>query len=136
MSVRIYCTAPKLMPTSLAMLRRSRLLSRITRVCTTLKILSEEVFLGRLDRPSPTTLSPFKLCCPFFHFALRRRPLPKGFHEVFINFLGRHSFLTEILDNRSDFKFLQFANVSPRLAPKLRFSTFRIQGLIAGFCFK
>ena len=37
MSVRIDSTAPKLMPTSLAMLRRSRLLSHITRVCTTLK---------------------------------------------------------------------------------------------------
>ena len=45
------------------------------------------------------------------HF-VRRRLLPKGFHEVFMNFLGRHCFLTEVLDNRSDFKFLHFANVS------------------------
>ena len=35
-----------------------------------------------------------------------------GFHEVSINFLGSHSFLTEVLDNHSDFRFLYFANVS------------------------
>ena len=29
-----------------------------------------------------------------------------------MNFLGRRSFLTEVLDNRPDFKFLQVANVS------------------------
>ena len=48
---------------------------------------------------------------PIFHCAIRRRLLPKGFHEDFMNFLGMHSFLTEVLDNRSDFKFLHFANV-------------------------
>ena len=56
--------------------------------------------------------SPLKLGYLFFHCAIRRRLLPKGFHEVFMNFLERHSFLTEILDNCSDFKFLHFANVS------------------------
>ena len=56
--------------------------------------------------------STLKLCCPGFHCAIRRRLLPKGFHEVFMNFLGRYFFLTEVLDNRSDFKFLHFANVS------------------------
>ena len=35
-----------------------------------------------------------------------------GFNEVFMNFLGRHSFVTEVLDIGSDFKFLYFANVS------------------------
>ena len=38
--VRIDSTAPKLMPTSLAMLRRWPLLSHITRVCTTLTFSS------------------------------------------------------------------------------------------------
>ena len=32
-----------------------------------------------------------------FHCVIRRRLLPKGFHGVFMNFLGRHSFLTEVL---------------------------------------
>ena len=45
-------------------------------------------------------------------FTAIRRLIPKGFHEVFMNFLGRHSFLTEVLDNSFDFKFLHFANVS------------------------
>ena len=35
-----------------------------------------------------------------------------GFHEIFMNFLERASFLTEILDNSSDFKYFHFANVS------------------------
>ena len=35
-----------------------------------------------------------------------------GFHKVFMIFIGRYSFLTEVFDNRSDFKFLHFANVS------------------------
>ena len=37
-----------------------------------------------------------------------------SFQEVFMSFLGRHSFLTEVhvLDNRSDFKFLHFTNVA------------------------
>ena len=48
----------------------------------------------------------------FFHCAIRRRLLSKGIYELFINFLGRHSFLTKVLDNRSDFRFLHFANVS------------------------
>ena len=51
MWVSIDCTAQKLMPTSLAMLRRSRLLSHITRVCTTLTFSSVAVSLGRSDRP-------------------------------------------------------------------------------------
>ena len=63
-------------------------LSHITRVCTTLTISSVGASLGRPNHPS------------------------KGFHEVFMNLLGRHSFLNEVLDNRSDFKFLHFANVS------------------------
>ena len=51
MWVSIDCTAPKLMPTSLAMPRRSRLLSHITRVCTTLTFSSAVASLGRSDRP-------------------------------------------------------------------------------------
>ena len=87
------------MPTSLAMLRRSRLLSHITRVCTTL----ERKTVHHPQRSTP----PLKLCCPFFHCAISRR-----LHDVLMNFLGRHSFLTEILGNPSDFKFLHVANVS------------------------
>ena len=32
------------------------------------------------------------------------------FHAVVMDFLGRRSFLIEVLDNRSDFKFLHFTN--------------------------
>ena len=110
MSVRIDCTAPKHMPTLLTMLCSSRLLSHLTRVCTTVTFSSAVAPLVRPDRPSSS--SSFKLCCPFFHCAIRRRLLSKGFHEVFMNFLGRHSFLREVLDKCSDFKFLHFANVS------------------------
>ena len=113
--VRIDCTAPKLMPTSLAMIRRSRLLSHITRVCTTLTFSSSVASLGRPDGPSSQTFS-FSVFfyCPFIHCAtcIRWSLLPKGVHEVFMNFLGRHSFFTEVLDSRSDFKFLHFANES------------------------
>ena len=49
---------------------------------------------------------------PLFFLCAIRRLLPKRFHEVFMNFLGMHSFLTEIIDNRSDFKVLYFPNMS------------------------
>ena len=112
MSVRIDCTAPKLMPTSLAMLRRSRLLSHINSACTTMTFSSVVASLGHLSIILNALSPSLKLGCPFFHCAIRRRLLPNGFHEVFMNFFGRHSFLTEVLDNRSDFKFLHFANDS------------------------
>ena len=113
MSVRIDCTVPKLMPTSLDMLRRSHLLSHVTRVCTALTLLSTVASLGRPDLQSSSMLSLPLLnsTAKLFHCAIRRRLLPNGFHEVF-NILGRRSFLTEVLDNGSDFKFLHFANVS------------------------
>ena len=57
MSVRIDCTAPKLMLTSLAMFRRSRLLSHVARVCTTLTFALAVASLGRPDRLSSSTLS-------------------------------------------------------------------------------
>ena len=44
--------------------------------------------------------------------AIRRRLLPKGFHEVLMNFLERQSSLIEVLDNCFGFKPLYFANVS------------------------
>ena len=102
---------PKFVPTYLAMLRTSLLLSNITRACTTLTVSSAMAArFGRPDRPSSSTLS----FPPAAHFLLcyRRRILPKCFHEVFMIFLGRYFFLTEVIDNRSDFKFLHFANVS------------------------
>ena len=74
MPVRTDCIAPKLMPTSLSMLHRSRLLSHITRVCMTLTFSSAMVslFLGRPDCPSSSTLSlhPLRLCCPCFYCAI------------------------------------------------------------------
>ena len=79
MSVRIYCTGPLFMPTSLAMIRRSRLLSHITRVCKTNNIFISGGISGAaiiLNTLSP----PLKLCCPFFHCAIRRL-LPEGFHH-------------------------------------------------------
>ena len=112
---RIDCTAPKLMPTSLAMLRRSPLLSHISSMCTTLTFLSAVASLGQPDRPSSSTISlPLLNSAAYsFNCAIGRRQDPKGFlHEVLMNFLGRYSILTEVLDNRSDFKCLHYANVS------------------------
>ena len=57
MLVRIDCTPPKVMHTSLAMHCRSHLLSHITRVCTTLKFTSVVASLGRPDRQSSSTHS-------------------------------------------------------------------------------
>ena len=99
------------MLTSLAMLRSRHLLSHITRVCMTLTFSSAVTSFGRPDRPSSSTLSLLLLNCAAF-FSLWYKVLPNGFHEVFMNFLGRHSLFTEVLDNHSDFKFLHFANVS------------------------
>ena len=48
---------------------------------------------------------PLKFCSPFFHRAIRRRLIPKCFHEVFINFLGRHSLFITALT--STFSILQ-----------------------------
>ena len=109
MPVRIEYATTSLIPTSLDMLCMSRLLSHITMLCTTLTLSSAVTILGRPDRPSSSMFSSPLLnsAAHFFHCAIRRL-LNKGFHEVFMNFLGRHSFLTEVLDNRSDFKFLRF----------------------------
>ena len=54
------------MPTSLAMLRRSCLLSHIIRVCTTMTFSSVVASLRQPDCPSSSTLS-LPLYCPFFH---------------------------------------------------------------------
>ena len=112
--VRIDCTTPKRMPTSLAMLRRSHLLSHITRACKTLTFSSAVACFGA-DSPSiiPTiSLSLLDSAAHFLHCDIRRRLFPKSFHEVLMYFLVRHSFLTEVPDNLSDFKFLNFASVS------------------------
>ena len=62
-----------------------------------------------------------------YFITVRRRLIHKGFHEIFRNFLGRHSFLIEELDNRSDFKLLHFANVShPPLLKVLYYSVYFI----------
>ena len=88
--------------TSLARLCRFRLISNITRVCTTLTFSSPVASFGRPDRPSSSTLSLLLLnSAAHVSCAIRRRLLPKDFHEVCLNFLGRYSFLTEVLDNRS-----------------------------------
>ena len=108
------------MPTSLDMLRRSHLLSHITRVCTTLTFSSAVAALGRPDRPSSSTLSlslPLNSAVHFF-CAIRRLP-PKGFHEVFVNLLGRHSFLTEVLDYHSDFMISSFSILQTCRIPSL-----------------
>ena len=80
----------------------------------TLTFSSAVASLGWPDRQSSSMLSLPLLnsAAHFFTCAIRRRLVPKGFHENSIDFLGRYSFLTEVLDNRSDFKFLNFANVS------------------------
>ena len=54
-----------------------------------------------------TFSSPLKICCLFFHCAIRRR-----LHvQVILNFVGRHFYITELLDNCFDLKFLHFENV-------------------------
>ena len=105
MSVRIDSTVPKLMPTTLPMLLRSP-------ITHNQDVHDLQHFHQRwLDRLSFSTLPLVNSAAHFFYCAIRKRLLPKGFHEAFI-FLRRHSFLTEVLDNRSDLKFLHFANVS------------------------
>ena len=81
-SVRIDCTDQKLMPTSLAMLRGTRLLLRNQGVHYLDIFISGDIFGAAglsiiLNALSP----PLKLCCPFLHCAIRKRLLPKGFHE-------------------------------------------------------
>ena len=106
-SVRFFCTAQKLMPTSLAILRKSRLLSHIS------TFSSVVASLGRPDLSSSSMLSStLKFCSSFFHSAIRRRLIPKCFHEVFVNFLGSHSLLTKIFYHRSHFNFLHFASLT------------------------
>ena len=73
--------------------------------------------LGRPNPQSSSTLFPpppplLNSAAKLFHCAIKRRLLPKGFHEVFMNSLGRHFFHKELLDNCSDFKFLHFTTVS------------------------
>ena len=64
-------------------------------------------------RPSIIPMLSLPLLNSAAHFSpCYKETLPKGFHEVFMSFLGMHSFLTEVFDNRSNFKFLHFANVS------------------------
>ena len=81
MLVRIDCTVPKLMLTSLAMLHISHLLSYIARVCTTLTFSSVVASLGQPDRPSSSMLS-LPLYCPFYHCAIRKRLLPKVYNYL------------------------------------------------------
>ena len=81
MLVRIDCTVPKLMLTSLAMLHISHLLSYIARVCTTLTFSSVVASLGQPDRPSFSMLS-LPLYCPFYHCAIRKRLLPKVYNYL------------------------------------------------------
>ena len=67
-SVKIDCSALKPMPTLLAMLRWSRLLSHITRMCMTCTFTSAVTSFGAA-RPSinfNTFSPPLKLCCLFF----------------------------------------------------------------------
>ena len=52
------------------------------------------------------------LCVVWVSLRYLDRPPSKGFHEVFMDFLRRHSFLTKVLDNCCDSKFIHFVNVS------------------------
>ena len=61
-----------------------------------------------LNALSPT----LKFCSPLFHRAIRRKLIPKCFHEVFVNFLGSHFLLTKIFYHRSYFNFLHFASLT------------------------
>ena len=79
MYFRIDCTAPKLVPTLLAMLPRSHFLSHITRVCTTLTFSSVVASLGRPDSPSSSTLS-LLLLNSVAHYSLCYKETPsQGF---------------------------------------------------------
>ena len=116
MSVSVDCTAPKHIPTSLAMLRRSRLLSHITRVCTIFTFLSVVAYwCSQTVHILNALSSPLKLCCPFFSLCYKKETPSQGFpwslHEFpWGAFLSYRS--TWSLDNRSNYKFLHFANVS------------------------
>ena len=115
-SVRIICTAPKFMPTSLAIIRKSRLLSHIIRLCTISTFSSVVAALGRPGLSSSSMLSLPRLnsAAHFFHRVIRRRLILKCFHEVFVYFLRSHSLLTKIL-----YIFYYKANISDTEAPFL-----------------
>ena len=51
-----------------------------------------------------------KFSNPFLYCAIRRRLLPKGSHEVFMNFLGRHSLIIEALYDCFNFSLLHFVS--------------------------
>ena len=72
------------MPTSLAILRKSRLLSHITRLCTISTFSSVVASLGRPDLSSSSMLSLPRLISAvhFFHRVIRRRLIPKCFYSL------------------------------------------------------
>ena len=114
----------KLRPTSLTMSLRFRLLSPMTRPCIISTFSSMVVSLGRRPDRSSSSMPPSpppKLSSPFLHCAIRRRFLPRGFHEVFMNFLGRYSFLTRVLYDCSNF--LQFCQFDTTFSYLQRFPT-------------
>ena len=82
MLVRFDFTALKVMPTSLAMLQRSRLLSHMARVCTTFTFSSVVASLRRPDHPSSSMLSetlPLKTLLPISSLCYKIETPSQGF---------------------------------------------------------
>jgi hypothetical protein len=101
-NIIIAWTEPKLIPTSLAMLRRSLLLSHMTRSCTASKVSSLVASFGRPGRSSSQMFSlPLLIQQPIFHSAIGKGLLPKCFHEVFMDFLGGGYLMTALISTFS-----------------------------------
>ena len=99
------------------MLQRSCLLSHITSVCTTLTFSSAEHLMGGGGGGRPSiilnVLLPHLLnSAAHVYTVLYKVDSFPRLSMKSLNFLGRHSFLTEVFGNCSDFNFLLFANMS------------------------
>ena len=94
---------------SLAVLRRSRLLSHITRLCTTLTFSSVMAAFGRPDRPSSPTLylSSSQTLLPSFTLCYKRVSMKSSWIS-----LGGIPFLQKYLIAALIANFFHFANVS------------------------
>ena len=121
MSDRIDCTARILIPTSLAMLHFASYASKVSPPITHNQYVHDvDIFIsgasnGGGGRPSIilNVLLPHLLnSAAHVYTVLYKVDSFPRLSMKSLNFLGRHSFLTEVFGNCSDFNFLHFANMS------------------------
>jgi hypothetical protein len=87
------------------MLCRSCHLWHMTRLCTASAVSSLVASFGRSSSPM-LSLPLLNSSAHYFYSAIGRGLFPKCIHEVFMDFLGGHPFLTEVLNDGSDFNYL------------------------------